>query len=724
MRNNEYYARYLRVCLGWLESYYCRSGYFHVGIRVLNSYLTVLNTRGKPGAIKWSKDLRHALYCWLAVGGYSQVNQDSKSEVRLPSSLRFLRHVVKQEKDYPIIRLVLTALYASRDLKLPVELDVKSIVAPPTHEKAVLASMKIHVQCFWKALGFNLFGRKTVPKKVLWSKFHMSTKVNPSGRQSMWGSVAEVKSLPNSLLESIGTLGGSELLHKMEILRSVKSPNPLFSYFDRDSDAGSTFRKVTGIQSQEGKTRAVAILDYWSQTALRGLHQFLFRWLRRIPQDCTFDQGSFVHKLPDNGEPFYSVDLTAATDRFPIDLIESVLLGRFPTSYVAAWRDIMVGYPFKLPDGSFINYSTGNPMGAYSSWNSFALSHHFVMFYCCRVIGMDWSEAPYVLLGDDICIRHRLLAETYVGVLRSLGVEVSEKKTHISKSFREFAKRVLVDDVELTPFPIAALWSTRRHPDLSLGVCFNELSKGWVLNERIPDALADLYTRVGMPHRFVTGTRRLLNIAYDLLVGLQGRIDATSALKPSLEKYYPKIDISNVDFSKVLKSVVMSSFAKSASPREGESLENMAVELVCMLTDPYFEMFVDSPGHAKHPWTSIDLIYAIPVLQVRGLAEEEWLEIRKEVFDSLSQGDWKLTLRALTVPLSDRLYMGSNEDIKPKASFSLAKILERHIRLIEDGKAIDGHDPVLVQQLTEIFGLTKLSSTSTPTIDPPPSATI
>lgn len=31
-------------------------------------------------------------------------------------------------------------------------------------------------------------------------------------------------------------------------------------------------RKVTGIKDREGKTRVIAILDYWSQTALLPLH--------------------------------------------------------------------------------------------------------------------------------------------------------------------------------------------------------------------------------------------------------------------------------------------------------------------------------------------------------------------------------------------------------------------------------------------------------------------
>lgn len=705
MNDFDRYSRYLRATLGWLEMHYCRSGFFHVGERVLNQYLRILRYRGRKGAIKFCKDSRHAIYCWLAAGGAEGCLSVSQSRNYLPKSLFSLVHLVKGLKDAPIIRLVLTALYASRELKLPVELDTKSITDTASFDKAVLTEMDTYVPLFWKALGFPLSAPRRVPRRVQWRTFHMSTKTSPSGRQSMWYAVPDALSLPDSLVESIGVVGGAELRHKMLMLRSLKMPNTLFNYFTKSSDREpiSACRRVAPIQSQEGKTRAVAIMDYWSQTCLRGLHQYLFQWLRKIPQDCTFDQGSFVRKLPENGEPFYSVDLTAATDRFPIDLIENVLLGRFPSRYVKSWRDIMVGYPFRVPDGSFISYATGNPMGAYSSWNSFALSHHFVMFYCCEKLKMNWSESPYVILGDDICIRHRVLAEYYIGVLRSLGIEVSPKKTHISNSFREFAKRILVNDMELTPFPISALWTTRNDPGLTLGVCVNELEKGWVLNERTPDVLSDLYRLLKLPERVVRLRKRSLNIAYDLLIGLQGRIVAAEALKPTLERYYPGIEQETIDFGAILKHVVLSAFAKSASPRKGIALGDSAIQLVCMLTDPDFEEFVSSPGLAKRPWTPIDLIYAIPVLQVHGSVEEQWLEIRKEVFDSLTRGDWKLTLRALVIPMSDQVYMGRNEDIKPKASFSLAKILEKHLDAITLSKVKPDLDPNLLSNLAKCF---------------------
>lgn len=150
-------------------------------------------------------------------------------------------------------------------------------------------------------------------------------------------------------------------------------------------------RRLVGIPDMEGKTRVIAILDYWSQTALRPVHDLLFVVLRIIRQDMTFNQGSFLDRVKSwgPGVTLYSVDLTAATDRFPIELIGEVLEGHFGKDFVRAWMDVMVGYPFVAPDGQRVRYSVGNPMGAMSSWSSFALTHHFVMFACCSRLGIQ-----------------------------------------------------------------------------------------------------------------------------------------------------------------------------------------------------------------------------------------------------------------------------------------------------------------------------------------------
>jgi hypothetical protein len=68
---------------------------------------------------------------------------------------------------------------------------------------------------------------------------------------------------------------------------------------------------------KEGKTRVVAIVDYWTQTCLKPLHLALMGLLRRLPADCTFDQSRF-RRLSHFPGPFHSFDLSAATDRMPV----------------------------------------------------------------------------------------------------------------------------------------------------------------------------------------------------------------------------------------------------------------------------------------------------------------------------------------------------------------------------------------------------------------------
>lgn len=129
---------------------------------------------------------------------------------------------------------------------------------------------------------------------------------------------------------------------------------------------GGKSRKVIAFPDMEGKQRVVAILDYFSQTCLKPLHHYLFRVLKKIPQDRTFSQHGFLGTFDQLDEEIFSVDLKDATDRFPIEFISKVLKGNLPDEYVDHWANIMVGYPFHF-NGKELSYAVGNPMGAYSS---------------------------------------------------------------------------------------------------------------------------------------------------------------------------------------------------------------------------------------------------------------------------------------------------------------------------------------------------------------------
>jgi len=63
----------------------------------------------------------------------------------------------------------------------------------------------------------------------------------------------------------------------------------------------------------------------------------------------------------------------------------------------------------------------------------------------------------YSLLGDDLVIGDKGVGEMYKKLLRSLHVSYSPLKTHISKNFYEFAKRIVYMGNEVTPFPVSSL---------------------------------------------------------------------------------------------------------------------------------------------------------------------------------------------------------------------------------------------------------------------------
>lgn len=119
--------------------------------------------------------------------------------------------------------------------------------------------------------------------------------------------------------------------------------------------------------------------------------------------DGTFNQTRPVEALRHlnpKGRWFYSIDLSAATDRLPISLqipvMEQVFKWvEFPNSERAAqlWAELLVkrAYKVSLPpvkERGFdipndlpksVTYSVGQPMGALSSWAMLALTHHAIV---------------------------------------------------------------------------------------------------------------------------------------------------------------------------------------------------------------------------------------------------------------------------------------------------------------------------------------------------------
>jgi len=240
--------------------------------------------------------------------------------------------IVIRDKDHinhiPVLKMTMTVLTMTRALKDKANPDFNAITHPLKGVEGYDISR--HVKSFWKTFGYK--PTDSVPSQLRWKKFHFTTKSGPNGHAlNTW--LSDRSSLPKNLEESISILGGSKMeSYLSELTPKVTSWLSQFFYLNNKR----VFRKLSYFSDKEGKTRVIAILDFFSQSVLKPLHLYLFKFLKKIDQDVTFDQNSFKDKIKD-WEIFYSVDLKSATDRFPITLISSVLGGRLPVTYIKAW---------------------------------------------------------------------------------------------------------------------------------------------------------------------------------------------------------------------------------------------------------------------------------------------------------------------------------------------------------------------------------------------------
>jgi len=249
--------------------------------------------------------------------------------------------------------------------------------------------------------------------------------------------------------------------------------------------------RLAALEEPAGKVRVVAMVDIMTQWLLHPLHEALFELLRMIPTDGTHDQLKPIHRLlrrRPNG-PFYSFDLSAATDRIPLSL-QKALLSPILTSWGAeAWGCLLVGRPYVIchkdaglhPDVSrdaqgitlsgdlySVTYGAGQPMGAYSSWAMLAFVHHAIVQWAALRAGVIspgsgyWFQ-DYAVLGDDVVIGNSKVATEYQYLMGAIDVPIGDHKSVYSPRglALEFAKRYFLKGKDASSAPIAEYWAAK-----------------------------------------------------------------------------------------------------------------------------------------------------------------------------------------------------------------------------------------------------------------------
>jgi hypothetical protein len=221
------------------------------------------------------------------------------------------------------------------------------------------------------------------------------------------------------------------------------------------------------IQEPGYKLRAVANPGRVFQQVLKPLGDTLYRTLKELPWDCTFNQSKatpVIQEQLSRGGVVHSIDLSGATDYFPLELQEFLLKRIFPTDIVDMFSEISQG-TWEMPGIGQVSWRRGQPLGLYPSFGSFALTHG------CLLLGLRGRypfDNSFFVLGDDVVILDDELAHSYLSLMEELGCPISTSKSISSNRLCEFAGKII------TEFSVIPQYKWRNVSDNSfIDICRN-----------------------------------------------------------------------------------------------------------------------------------------------------------------------------------------------------------------------------------------------------------
>jgi hypothetical protein len=442
-----------------------------------------IRTKGLAWTIRRIKLLRLIVTRYLSGSPLFVVDERVGIRDGFPKCIWFLKELV-DSGDPASLRLVITLLVVSRAMVCEAKPNYSSITDDFTGVRLEIDPefVKRFVADF-----------KLVLFRAEWSReiFFFSMKGGPLGHPVLtaihclslfdgpiWAAIMHMVGLPGTQYLKDLLLKYRKVLNWDLIDRKVSSLSKM-GYNLKELP----LRRLSIVQDPELKARIVGIVDWITQVLLEPLSVQLFDLLRSMPQDRTFTQDPHIRKT--EGSKFHSLDLSNATDRFPLTLQKQLLAEMLGGAFAEAWGSLLTRAGFATPDGQTIFYKVGQPMGAKSSWAMFTLTHHILVQYAAFLEGV-YPFSDYILLGDDIVVTNDKVAARYVALMTELGVGISPHKSHVSETTYEFAKRWFHNGVEVTGFPLNSVLTTIIKPlELYTAV------RTWVLRGATPLGFMD-----------------------------------------------------------------------------------------------------------------------------------------------------------------------------------------------------------------------------------------
>jgi hypothetical protein len=259
--------------------------------------------------------------------------------------------------------------------------------------------------------------------------------------------------------------------------------------------------EVHFLQEPGMKLRAIASPYRLHQLAMKPLGEAIYRIVQRQHYDCTFDQSKAIPKIQaalEEGKVVHSIDLTGATDYFPLEIQLIVLRAIFGDSKDIDLFEEISRMRWKSQAGD-IQWKRGQPLGLYPSFGSFTLSHGLVLaFFECEIRACTLQECEgFYVVGDDVVILDDRVAKAYMEFLQLCSCPWSCEKSISSAFLAEFTGKIITSKCVIPSYK----W--RKSSDENfLDICRNLGSRSRSLltkrQKKVFDAVKHLLPPVGL----------------------------------------------------------------------------------------------------------------------------------------------------------------------------------------------------------------------------------
>lgn len=341
----------------------------------------------------------------------------------------------------------------------------------------------------WAETLEEMFPRRQLKKRMEriseLNHLHISTKNGPNGPAlaNAHKDYISIRESPN-ILTYIRRV--CELTENVVLSKLIDSMEEAYSKSSLSKDHSYVHSRLSLKDEPGAKVRVFAIGDYFTQSALSGIHDLIFQWLKNQPEDGTFNQDGVsdkVKNLTSSSLRIVSDDLSKATDRIPVKgplyEIASVMVGE---DLADQWINLLIDRTFTGPSGENVHFAVGQPLGLKTSWGLLALWHHAVFRTSMKLIRKRRNplKPDYFVIGDD-SFNIRALQRPYILIVQGLcGVQISETKGFREEEIlphenplpetstinvAELAKRVYYNGMEITPISPKLIYEGVEYPE-------------------------------------------------------------------------------------------------------------------------------------------------------------------------------------------------------------------------------------------------------------------